>query len=433
MRLVELKPYSLLMGFVFVLLIIMWITYVPFPNVERVSDLEYPNQYVPAIAAAGENFRIFVNAERVWVGHLEVEIEQGFVKLPEDISPGWYSLTLLIAGVNNTRQNALYVAPSSSLDFTFVHMTDMHTPAFGGLDVEERKRVVGLINDLGPTFVVDTGDATDYGLEEQYDWYDWITAGLEMPLYNLPGNQETYSDPNLERYAHRLGPSNYFFYFGETLFVGGAPLHSPRSWGGFDEAQIRWVDDSLSKEAKLKFFMNHIPIVAKEGRDYRYVPWGWKGGHFSQIEQGYEQIVKILTREKVVNLVGHWHGYSHKFEYGEATFYNTPSVTRNTWVKEGPRFRLFRVKNYTIVFDNVIEFGKLDLTREYTTDNAQVKVRIVNKEGFSIPLTVHVKLSPAGYPYSTSLGEIVFASPSGHIWVKYEAPVGVSEIEVFPE
>jgi hypothetical protein len=432
MKLGRLKSYVPLMIFIVVLIIIMWATYVPFPNIVRLTDADYPNQHVPTIVTPGGNFELFPDAEMVWLGGQELEIEHGIVIIPQDVPPGWYHLTLQLNGANSTRYDSIYVTPFGLQDFTFVQITDMHTPCYGGQDVEERRGVIDLVNDIGPTFVVDTGDMTNYGLEEQYIWYDHIISGLEMPIYTLPGNMETYSDPNLERYAKHLGPGNYYFFFGETLFVAGAALHSPRSWGGFDDAQLEWLDATLSEEANLKFLLHHIPIVSEEGRDYQYVPWGWKDCHFSQIEQGYEQIVNILTREEVTTLSGHWHGYSNKFEYEGAIFYNTPSVTRNTGIKEGPRFRLFHIQNGTIIYDKVIEYEKLDIIREYTTDNTQVKIKIKNEQAFPVPLNIHVKLSPLPFPYKTDVGEIMASTASGDIWVKYDAPVGESEIKVAP-
>jgi hypothetical protein len=432
MKLIRLTSYVPLTIFIIVLVMIMWLTYLPFPNIIRLTDSDYPNQDVPTMVTPGGNLAVSMNAEKVWIGERELEIEEEIIRIPQDFPPGWYDLTLQLDGANITRYDSVYVTPTSSQDFTFVQLTDIHTPCYGGQDVEERRGVLDLINDIGPAFVVDTGDMTDYGLEQQYIWYKWITSGLEMPIYRIPGNMETYSDPNLERYAKHLGPGNYYFYFGETLFVAGAALHSPRSWGGFDDAQIKWLDTTLSKEADLKFLLHHIPIVSDEGRDYKYVPWGWKGDHFSQIEQGYEQIVNILTREKVMTLSGHWHGYSHESEYEGATFYNTPSVTRMSGIKEGPRFRLFRIQNGTITYDNVVEYEKLAITREYNTDNTQVTIRIRNEEGFPVPLNIHVELSPSVFPHKTDLGEIVASTASGDIWVKYSAPIGESEIQVTP-
>ncbi len=432
MKPMRLRSYVPVAVFAVALVITMWLTYTPFPNIIRLTDSDYPNRQVPSMVTPGGNLGVPMNAEKVWMGEQELEIEQETIGVPEGLAPGWYNLTLQLDGANSTRYDSVYVTPADLQDFTFVQLTDIHTPFYGGQDVEERKRVVDLINDMGPAFVVDTGDMTDYGLERQYIWYEWITSGLEMPVYRIPGNMETYSDPNLERYAEHLGPGNYYFNFGETLFVAGAALRSPTSWGGFDDTQIKWLDTTLSQEANLKFLLHHIPIVADEGRDYEYVPWGWKGGHFSQIEQGYEEIVNIVTREKVVTLSGHWHGYSHKSEYKGAAFYNTPSVTRMTGIKAGPRFRLFRIQDGTITYDNVIEYEKLGITREYNTDNTQVTIRIRNEEGFPVPLNVHVKLSPSGLPYQTDLGEIMASTVSGDIWVEFSAPIGESEIHVMP-
>jgi hypothetical protein len=430
MKLINLKPYIPLTIFVLVLIIVMWLTYVPHPDIIRLNDSDYPNKYVPAIVTPGGNFTILSSVEKVWIGEQELKIEQGVIKIPEDFLQGWYNITLQINGLNITRNNSIYVTPINIDDFTFVQVTDVHTPCYMGADIEERKNVFDLVNEIGPAFVVDTGDMTDYGLEEQYIYYDWIKSNLEMPLYTIPGNMETYSDPNLERYACHLGPSNYFFYFGKTLFVASTGLHSPRSWGGFDDVQIKWIEDTLSKDANLKFLLNHIPIVSKQGRDYNYVSWGWKDGHFSQIEEGYKEIVKILTYEKANVLSGHWHGYSDKFQYNGATFYNTPSVTRMSSIKEGPRFRLFQIQNNTITYDKVIEYEKLHITKEYKTNNTQVKIMINNEEGFYVPLNIHVKLLPLIHPYKTNKGEIIKYTPSGDIWIKYNAPFGESEIIV---
>jgi len=432
MKLISLKPYTPLTIFILVLILVMWLTYVPYPNIIRLTDSDYPNEQVPTIVTSDGNFSISSSFEKVWINGQELKIEQGIVEMPDDFSPGWYNITLQINGYNITRNNSIYVTPISLDDFTFIQVTDVHTPCYSGADIYERKNVFNLVNDMGPAFVVDTGDMTDYGLEEQYVYYDWITSDLEMPLYKIPGNMETYSDPHLERYARHLGPSNYFFYFGKTLFIASAALHSPRSWGGFDDAQIKWINDTLSKEADLKFLLNHITIAAKQGRDYNYVPWGWKDGHFSQIEEGYNEIVKILTNEKANVLSGHWHGYSDKFQYKGATFYNTPSVTRMSGIKEGPRFRLFQIQNNTIIYDNVIIYEKLHITREYTTNNTQVKIIINNQEGFSVPLNIHVKLFPSILPYVTNQGKIIKYTSTGDVWVKYNAPIGISEIEIIP-
>jgi len=399
MKVIHFQSYTPTMIFILVVIIVMGITYVPYPDIIRLAPSDYPNNNVPSIAVPGEQLQLFTSFEKIWINSQELANEQNTVRIPSDLPPGWYTLTLQTLGVNTTRYHSIYITPHREDDFTFIQVTDVHTPCYAGADIQERKNVFQLINDIGPTFVVDTGDMTDYGLEQQYLYYDWITSDLEIPLYTIPGNMETYSDLNLERYAHHRGPSNYFFYFGDTLFVASAALHAPRSWGGFNQEQVTWLNDTLSKDADLKFLLNHIPVVAAQGRDYNYVPWGWKQGHFSQIEEGYNEIVTLLTNENVKVLSGHWHGYSDRFQYKGATFYNTPSVTRMSGVKEGPRFRLFQIQNNSITYDKVVEYEKLHIIRNYSTNKTQVKITINNEEEFSIPLCIHVKLTPSISPY----------------------------------
>ena len=428
----SLKPFIPVAVFLLAIFLTIMLVYVPFPNLIRLDDSDYPCQEVPTIVTPGGDFKLYVDADRVWAGERELEIEEGVVRIPQDLSLGWHDIALQVGGTTSTRPDSLYVTPFDLQDYTFIQITDMHTSYYEGADIEERRGVIDLVNDMGPAFVVDTGDMTNYGLEKQYILYESIISGLDVPLYTIPGNMETYSDHNLERYAEHLGPSNYYFYIGDTLFVAGAALHAPRSWGGFDDEQLEWLDENFAREAALKIFLQHTPIVSEEGRDYKYIPWGWKDGHFSQVEQGYDRIVDILTREKAVTLSGHWHTYSNIFEYKGATFYQTPSVTWMSGVKKGPRFRLFRIQDGEITFDKVIEYKRFDISREYGTDNTQVTVNIRNDHEFPVPLNVHVKLSPSSFPYKTDTGEIMASTSSGDVWVRYDAPPGESEIRVTP-
>ncbi len=99
-------------------------------------------------------------------------------------------------------------------------------------------------------------------------------------------------------------------------------------------------------------------------------------------------------------------------------------------IKEGPRFRLFQIQNNSITYDRVIEYEKLHIIRNYSTNNTQVKITINNEEDFSIPLCIHVKLAPLRTPYTPNKGEIIKYTASGDLWVQYDTPIGESEIEI---
>ncbi|MBD3350297.1 MAG: hypothetical protein GF364_02315 [Candidatus Lokiarchaeota archaeon] len=421
--------YLPILLFILGLIVTLLVSNVPYPNLMRLSEDDYPNEYVPTLVEAGGNCSIPSIVQKLWIDEQEFSINDGKIEIPEAFEPGWYNLTLQIEGTNNTRKNSLYVTPLNPGNFTFIQVTDTHTPIFMGSDVEERKNVYDLVNDMGPAFIVDTGDMTDYGLEEQYINYEYIISDLEMPLYTVPGNMETYSDPNLDRYAAHLGPANYYFKFNDTLFVAGAALHAPRSWGGFTDEQIEFIDGAMAKDAELKFLLHHIPIVSEEGRDYSLVPWSKRDGIFSQVDRGFDEINNILSIEQARVLTGHWHTYSNEFEYNDVIFYNTPSVVRMSGNTDGPRFRLFRIEDNVIKYDKVISYERLSIHKEYVLAGTEAVISIQNDHDFSIPLNLHLKLAGSP-PFVATQGEVVKNTTSGDIWVSFNAPNGYSEFTI---
>jgi len=427
------KQYIPVGVFIGLMIGILWITYVPFPDLIRFDEGDYPNKYVPTILRPGDSMNISNEIERIWINDLELTITDSQIDLPSSLAYGWYNVTFQSLGVNDSRPKSLYLTPFNPNNYTFAQVTDVHTPYYLGADVEERRNIFQLVENLGPLFIVDTGDLTDYGIERQFQNYDYITSELKVPLFTIPGNMDNYADPHLTNYAKYRGPGNYYFSFGQTLFVSGAALHSPRSWGGFDAKQIEWINSTMTKNAELKFLFHHTPIASAEGRDYQYVPWGWRNGHFSQIEQGYDEIVHILEREHVNVLSGHWHSYSAKYEYQNAIYYNTPSIVRMSGSQAGPRFRLFQIINHEIVYDQVIDLDKISITYETQSDQHVIKVIVNNMENFAVPMNVRIQFDTifSSNPiFQTSQGQIIGSTNLGEVWVNMEIQSGQIMFEV---
>ena len=72
MKLIRLTSYVPLTIFIIVLVMIMWLTYLPFPNIIRLTDSDYPNQDVPTMVTPGGNLAVSMNAEKVWIGEREL-------------------------------------------------------------------------------------------------------------------------------------------------------------------------------------------------------------------------------------------------------------------------------------------------------------------------------------------------------------------------
>jgi len=419
------RPFSALVAFFGLLLILMWVTYVPYPELRYMGENEFPSVQVPAISWPGGTFRVGAGSTSVLVDGKEMSVDNGWVRLPENIAPGWHEIEI----DGRKRGKALYVAPHSPDNFFWVWVSDIHTPPFGEEKILDRKKVLDLIGELGPAFVVSGGDMTDFATDDEYRNYKRIISGLEMPVYNLPGNHETYSDPYLHRYVRELGPTNYSFMFGDYLFVAAAGLHSYRGWGGFDEKQLSWLDKELSKPAAAKFLLLHIPLAYYTGREYAWVPWCRKENYFTQILEGHDEVMKILRRENVTTFFGHWHTFDREFNLDGLRFFHSPSVTQNSRGVFSAVFGItepfalgfsFRV----VIMENgqlrtmCVDQRKLSIERENLSTGQ--RIRITNQHEYAIPLNLKVSLEPG--EYTISAGTKSYVQPDGTFWLRLEAP-----------
>jgi hypothetical protein len=427
------RPFSGLVAFFGFLLILMWATYVPYPDLKYLGENEFPSAQVPAVSWPGGTFRVGAAVGSVLVDGVAVPVENGVVRLPENVAVGWHSLEI----DGETRENSLYVAPQSPDNFFWIWVSDIHTPPFGEEKILDRKRVLDLAGELGPAFVVSGGDMTDFGLEDEYANYRRIISGVEAPVYNLPGNHETYSDPHLHRYVRELGPTNYSFSFGNCLFVTAAGLHAYRGWGGFDEEQLSWLSRQLSKPAENKFLLLHIPLAYYTGREYSWVPWCKKDNYFTQILEGHDQVMEMVRRENVLTFFGHWHTFHKEFDLDGLRFFHSPSVTQNS---KGVFSAIFGITEpyalgfsfRVVVMENgrlrtvCVDQHKLSIERENTAGGQLIRIR--NEHDCPIPLNLKVSLGPGNY--TVSRGTKCYVQPDGTFWVRLEAQPGTTEILV---
>ncbi len=427
------RPFSALAAFFGLLLLLMWVTYVPYPDLVYLEEDGFPSAQVPAVSWPGGTFLVGRRVASALVDGFPVSVENGVARLPENLAPGWHELE--IDGVS--RGKVLYVAPHSPDNFFWVWVSDIHTPPFGEEKILDRKRVLDLVGELGPAFVVSGGDMTDFGLEDEYSNYLRIISDVGAPVYNLPGNHETYSDARLHRYVRELGPTNYSFTFGDCLFVAAAGLHAYRGWGGFSNEQLSWLDRELSKPAGTKFLLLHIPLAYYTGREYAWVPWCRKDNYFTQILEGHDRVMEIVRRENVLTFFGHWHTFDQEFNLDGLRFFHSPSVTQNS---KGVFSAIFGITEpYALGFSFrvvVVENGrlrtvcvdqhKLSIVRENTASGQRILV--TNNHDHSVPL--NLKVSPGPGDYTVSAGTKSYVQPDGTFWVRLEAQPGTTEISV---
>ena len=203
---------------------------------------------------------------------------------------------------------------SAASEFSFVHITDMHTSTERRVlasdlaaDLEQ------IIHEVGDRihFIVASGDLTAGGQREEYSEYLAGLAPAECPVYHVAGNHDDEAEVQGAHFMDHLGPLHYSFDHGPVHFAvydGEAHLRdgTPSSTAPFaysPSPQDTWLraDFAAQHPSRPIILINHFP-------------WG---------EEFYAQWHDFPL---AATLSGHWHS-SRRVTDGKTIHYTTPSLS----------------------------------------------------------------------------------------------------------
>ncbi|MFA6815567.1 MAG: metallophosphoesterase [Lentisphaeria bacterium] len=149
--------------------------------------------------------------------------------------------------------------------------SDFYFSAFS--DTGTRTSIVDLIAEnvkkSKDKFVLQVGDMFRYRTLSHYRWMvsEVQDAFQTMPIYSIPGNHDINDKYGLQLYRSVFGQENYWFSYGNTLFVG---INS--SSISFSENTLDWLKRTLKRERK--YYQNCIifthvpPLDPRKGYSY---------------------------------------------------------------------------------------------------------------------------------------------------------------------
>lgn len=219
----------------------------------------------------------------------------------------------------------------SAPSFTFIQISDVHVGNPENVPEHVRfVRSVELINDLSPSFVIDTGDIAThpvYRARKSYlaelAEYRTYVSGLGCPLYVIPGNHDIgYSRPHrtrwgggqrwgyhkrlAESFEREIGPLDQCFDHGRYRFV--LANNNPRRTkqpGSLSRAQLTWLH-RLLKARRPTFLLFHVNLF-----------WRGDGALWGRAARE----IAVLCREYPVVLVAYGHSHDLKVRLYEGTLY----------------------------------------------------------------------------------------------------------------
>ena len=177
-------------------------------------------------------------------------------------------------------------------EFKFVHVSDTHIGSANA--AEDLRRTVQNINsDPLLSFVILSGDITDFGSDEELQLAKTILDSLQKPWYIIPGNHDAnWSESGTNSFKKIFGYETFKFMSHGYLFLGTVCGPNMRmSPGQVSRENIVWLDSTLQNMSD-----KNVPII--------YV------NHYPQdssLNNWYEAIDLLKTRNIQLILCGHGH------------------------------------------------------------------------------------------------------------------------------
>jgi outer membrane protein assembly factor BamB len=147
--------------------------------------------------------------------------------------------------------------------FRFAWLSDTHVGSTTG--EQDLRAAVRDINSLtGLSFVVLSGDVTEYGSREQLRLAKELLDGLKIPCHAIPGNHDTkWSESGATDFLRLWQQDRFVFEQGGFRFIGmhQGPLMKMGD-GHWAPQDVRWLQDTLKNLPKDQpiIFITHYPI-----------------------------------------------------------------------------------------------------------------------------------------------------------------------------
>lgn len=183
--------------------------------------------------------------------------------------------------------------------FRFAHVSDTHIGS-SNADEDLRRTVNNINADVSLSFVVLTGDITDFGSDEEFRLAKQILDSLDKPWYILPGNHDAnWSESGTNSFTKIFGGETVNFISHGYQFLGTVCGPNMRmSPGQVSRENIVWLDSTLKhlKDPSLPIiFLNHYP-------------------QDSALNNWYDVIDRLKTKNIQLILCGHGHS-NHKLNF----------------------------------------------------------------------------------------------------------------------
>lgn len=240
---------------------------------------------------------------------------------------------------------------AQDVSWKFAHVTDTHigNPTS---EIDLQRTVLDINNNNDISFVILSGDITEFGTDNEFLTAKKILDNLNKPWYVIPGNHDTkWSESGGNSFKKVFGSETFKFESHGFLFLGtNCGPNMRMSPGQIPRENIVWLDSVLKKTNKETpiIFVNHYPLNSGLNNWYEAVD-RLKAYNFQLALNGHGHNNGKFDIEGVPGIMGRSNlrakdsigGYNLVTIKGDSVFYNERipnAITKPSWAK----IRLYR-------------------------------------------------------------------------------------------
>lgn len=257
------------------------------------------------------------------------------------------------------------------------------------------------INTLMPEFVMSVGDLVEgtndtVELAKQWEEFNGMIDGLQVPFFYLPGNHDVNRGPGPKRdYWNSLyGHAYYHYIYKDVLFLA---MDSNEGQGEqFEEEQLAYFQKVLEDNKNVKWtlaFMHH-PL--------------WIYEH----ETNFDQLEKMLEGRKYTVFAGHQHTYRH-FKRKNTNYYILATTGGGSSLR-GPSFGQFDHVTWVTMTDNGPVLANLKLDGILPHDVASPELVALSQELVKSTAFEYTILLPNGDEPEQGLAQIIIRNSADY-------------------
>ncbi len=149
------------------------------------------------------------------------------------------------------------------------HISDLHCAHSGMFNEKAMRKGIKLVNEENPDMVIVTGDLTEWGIKEEYEYALEFLEMIDAEKLIVPGNHDERTD-GYHKFEKYIGKRYFSRVVDDIFFMGLDSADPDMDTGHMGRELIAWAREEMRRAGdrkKVVFFHHHLLPIPHTGRE----------------------------------------------------------------------------------------------------------------------------------------------------------------------